>query len=316
MGEVITRIAVILGPTACGKTAASILAAKTLGAEIVSADSIQVYQELDIGSAKPTAEEMQGVCHHMLSVVPVTEAGYSVAAYREAAAECIANIKAKGRLPMVVGGTGLYINAFTYPLQFTQVPGDPNVRQALIQEDQASPDVLYQRLQKIDPVTTKRLHPNDKKRIIRALEVYTVSGRALSSYGNDFSNRAGGETPYDAVQIGLTMPRELLYQRIEQRVDRMMEQGLYAETERLYQAGYSRSLPAMQGLGYKQLLNYFYGECTLEEAVAAIKQETRRFAKRQITWFKRDQRIHWLDVTAFKDTASLAEQIVSTIQER
>lgn len=310
-----TSIAIVLGPTACGKTAASIEAAKQLNAEIISADSIQVYEQLDIGSAKPTQQEMDGVPHHMLGVVPVNDKKYSVAAYRKEADSCIADITKRGKLPLIVGGTGLYINALTYPLRFTEIPGDEAVRAALQAEEEQAPGVLYEKLSQVDSITASRLHPNDKKRIIRAMEVYTVSGKPLSAFGTDFSNDAGEATPYNAIQIGLTMPRELLYERIEQRVDTMLTLGLYEEVKSLFEKGYDRSLPALQGLGYKQLLNHFYGDCTLEEAIAAIKLETRHFAKRQMTWFKRDSRIQWLDVTAYASAEALAQEIVKLIKQ-
>ncbi|MDD3921755.1 MAG: tRNA (adenosine(37)-N6)-dimethylallyltransferase MiaA, partial [Eubacteriales bacterium] len=262
-----------------------------------------------------TQQEMDGVPHHMLGVVPVNDKKYSVAAYRKEADSCIADITKRGKLPLIVGGTGLYINALTYPLRFTEIPGDEAVRAALQAEEEQAPGVLYEKLSQVDSITASRLHPNDKKRIIRAMEVYTVSGKPLSAFGTDFSNDAGEATPYNAIQIGLTMPRELLYERIEQRVDTMLTLGLYEEVKSLFEKGYDRSLPALQGLGYKQLLNHFYGDCTLEEAIAAIKLETRHFAKRQMTWFKRDSRIQWLDVTAYASAEALAQEIVKLIKQ-
>lgn len=301
------HILILLGPTASGKTAASILLAKKLNAEIISADSIQVYRGLDIGSAKPTLEERQGIVHHLLDVVEVDDAAFSVAEYKRHAKRAIADICSRGKVPLVVGGTGLYVNALTYPLQFTSVPGDPIVRERLQLEEQEQPGSLYRRLQQEDPVSAARLHPNDQKRVVRALEVLEVSGRPLSSFGADFENKAQHEIPYHVTQIGLTMDRALLYQRIEQRVDEMMKAGLLEETKKLYDSGYAYTLPALQGLGYKQLLRHLRGETTLTQAVEDIKRETRRFAKRQITWFKRDQRIHWLDVTRYGDLDALTD---------
>ncbi len=295
------HILILLGPTASGKTAASILLAKRLSAEIISADSIQVYRGLDIGSAKPTLEERQGIAHHLLDLVEVDDTGFSVAEYKRQVERAIADICSRGKVPLVVGGTGLYVNALTYPLQFTSVPGNPLVRERLQLEEQEHPGSLYSRLQQKDPVSAARLHPNDLKRVIRALEVLEVSGQPLSSFGADFENKAQQEIAYHVTQIGLTMDRTLLYQRIEQRVDEMMKAGLLEETQKLNDAGYAHTLPALQGLGYKQLLRHLRGETTLAEAVEEIKRETRHFAKRQITWFKRDQRIHWLDVTRYGD---------------
>lgn len=299
------HILILLGPTASGKTAASILLAKKLSAEIISADSIQVYRELDIGSAKPTLEERQGIAHHLLDLVEVDDTTFSVAEYKRQVERAIADICSRGKVPLVVGGTGLYVNALTYPLKFTSVPGDPLVRERLQLEEQEHPGSLYSRLQQKDPVSAARLHPNDLKRVVRALEVFEVSGQPLSSFGADFENKAQQEIAYHVTQIGLTMDRTLLYQRIEQRVDEMMKAGLLEETRKLNDAGYAHTLPALQGLGYKQLLRHLRGETTLAEAVEEIKRETRRFAKRQITWFKRDQRIHWLDVTQYGNLDTL-----------
>lgn len=309
------RIFVLVGPTACGKTAASILLAKKLNAEIISADSIQVYRGLDIGSAKPTVQERQGVPHYMLDVADVTDKEFSVAEFQRRAAMDIQEISFRGKLPLVVGGTGLYINALTYPLQFTSVPGDPEIRAALRQQEAEEAGALYKRLQQVDPQSAKRLHPNDSKRIIRALEVYEVSGRTLTSYGVDFANKASAEPPYRATIVGLTMERAALYERIEQRVDDMMRMGLLNETGRLFEAGYPHTLPALQGLGYKQLLRHLRGETTLKEAVEEIKRETRRFAKRQITWFKRDKRIHWLNTADYENMEALCNAMYSIYKQ-
>ena len=303
-----THILVLVGPTASGKTAVSIELAKLLNAEIVSADSIQVYRGLDIGSAKPTLEERQGITHHMIDVVDASNGSFSVAEYKRLASQCIEDIAARGKLPIVAGGTGLYINALTYPLQFTNVPGDPAVREALQNEQVREPGSLYRRLQEIDPATAARLHPNDGKRIVRALEVYEVSGQPLSAHGADFQNAAGAKPPFDAALFGLNMDRTLLYARIERRVDDMMRTGLLSETRALLDAGLSLDLLALQGLGYKQLLRHLRGETTLSDAVEEIKQETRRYAKRQLTWFKRDMRIRWLDASG-GDARALAEAI-------
>ena len=305
------HILIMLGPTASGKTAASVLLAKKLGAEIISADSIQVYKGLDIGSAKPTMEERQGIAHHLLDMVDVDDTTFSVAEYKRQAELAIADIWSRGKTPLVVGGTGLYVNALTYPLQFTSVPGDPLVRERLQVEERKHPGSLYCRLQREDPASAARLHPNDQKRVIRALEVLEVSGQPLSAFGADFENRAQQEIPYRVTQIGLTMDRALLYQRIDQRVDDMIKAGLLAETKKLHAAGYAHTLPALQGLGYKQLLRHIRGETSLEEAVEETKRETRRFAKRQITWFKRDQRIHWLDVTQYGDLNVLTDEMAA-----
>lgn len=285
----------LVGPTAVGKTAVSIQLAKRMGAEILSADSMQIYRELNIGSAKPTLVEMQGVPHHMLGITPVTDPGFSAARFQRMAMDCIGDILSRGKTPLITGGTGLYVHALTHPLAFTQVPGNPDVRARLLADEASSPGALYRRLQEADPVSAGKLHPNDSKRVVRALEVYEVSGRPLSAFGTDFHNTQQAQTKYLPVIAGLYMEREKLYERINFRVDQMLEAGLLAEVKGLLP--YDRALPALQGLGYKQLLRYFDGEMEYEACIETIKQETRRFAKRQGTWFKRDARIEWFDCT-------------------
>jgi len=294
-------LGLIVGPTACGKTALSIRLAKDLQAEIISADSIQVYKGLDIGSAKPSMEERQGIAHHLLDALPVDSPKFSVAAFQQMAGDCIRDIAQRGKFPLVVGGTGLYVNSLIYPLDFSSAPGDPRRRAELEKMEENEPGFLHEYLKKIDPDSALRLHKNDRKRLIRAIEVYENTGKPIGGGGYDFSNEKEREIPYEPRIVGINMPRELLYARIEKRVDKMMEEGLLEETEALVKAGYDPALPALQGLGYKQLIAYFRGEYSLEEAVERIKQETRHFAKRQITWFKRDTRIRWFDVSALSE---------------
>ena len=303
------EIGMIVGPTASGKTAVSIALAKRLNAEIISADSIQIYKGLDIGSAKPTLAERQGIRHHLLDAIEIDAPKFSVAEYQQMAWVCIEEIHRRGKYPLVVGGTGLYVNALTYPLAFTAVKSDPALRQELTDVEAASPGALYKMLRTLDPDSADRLHPNDTKRILRALEVVKTTGKTMGMYGNDFSNRANVEIPYDPRIAGLTMPRELLYARIEERVDAMMRDGLLEEARGVFESGCDLHLPALQGLGYKQLFEYFQGGYTLPEAVEAIRRETRHFAKRQITWFKRDPRIRWFDVTKYEGSEQLAEAI-------
>ena len=293
-------LGIILGPTASGKTSLGVQVAKRLGGEVISADSIQIYRGLDIGSAKPTREEMEGVPHHMLDVAEVDGAKFSVAAYQQQATAIIRRLQQAHIFPLVVGGTGLYISALTSPLDFTETPGDETLRQALQAQEQREPGSLYAKLQQEDPASAQRLHPNDIKRIVRALEVKQLTGKPI---GAAFSQTASAPCPYALTMVGLTMPRPLLYARIEQRVDQMLEQGLVEEARSIWEKGLDPALPALQGLGYKQLFAYFAGNTSLEAAVAAIKQETRHFAKRQMTWFCRDARIHWLDITQYTPEA-------------
>jgi tRNA dimethylallyltransferase len=289
------QIAVLVGPTACGKTAASIAVSKRLNAEIVSADSVQIYEKLDIGSAKPTPEEMDGVVHHMVGNVPLENA-LSVAQYQQMAFECIEDILGRGKLPLIVGGTGLYINALTTYMDFTQAGADQSFRDAKTREEQQEPGCLHRQLAQIDPPSAARLHPNDQKRIIRALEVFHLTGKTLTQ-----SNLEDAAHPprYQAVLAGLTMPRDMLYERIEKRVDLMFRQGLCQEVKKILEEGYDPELSSLQGLGYKELIAYFQGKCSLEQAMQIIKDDTRHFAKRQWTWFRRDQRIRWFDVSEY-----------------
>lgn len=302
-------IGVLLGPTASGKTELSIELAKRLRAEIVSADSIQLYRGMDIGSAKPTLAQRQGIPHHLLDAVDIGEPAFSVAAYQKMAAQAIQDIAARGKFSLIVGGTGLYINALTYPLSFTEIPADAALRQTLTAQEAQAPGSLHQRLLVVDPASAARLHPNDTKRLVRALEVYTLTGKPIGALGGDFANAAKAPIPYTPRMVGLTMAREQLYARIEARVDAMMQSGLLEEVRRLVSLGYTPDMPAMQGLGYKQLYRYLQGEYALAEAVETIKRETRRFAKRQMTWFKRDARIHWLDTAALTWTQLVEEAL-------
>ncbi len=306
------RILCIVGPTACHKTDASILLAHALDAEIVSADSVQVYKGMDIGSAKPTLLEREGIPHHMIDCMPIDTPSFSVSLFRKLACEAIDGILSRNTLPIIVGGSGLYVNAITNPLNFA-VPSDAAIRKALSDAYDLSPEDVYNSLRQCDPQTAERLHIHDKKRIVRALEVYQCSGKPLSAYGNDFSNSAHSESAYDAAFLGLTMDRDQLHTRIAQRVDMMMQRGLLQEAEAIYAAGYVRSLPAMQSIGYQQLFRYFDGELTLPDAVELIKRDTRRFARRQLTWFRRDTRIHWIDVTQFHENEK--RTILTTAKE-
>lgn len=291
-------IGVLLGPTASGKTALGVAVAKRLEAQIVSADSMQIYRGMDIGSAKPTREEREGVPHHLLDVADIDGPKFSAAEYQRLACNAIETIHAQGRFPLIVGGTGLYINALTCGLDFMETAGDETLRVQLAGQEAKSPGSLYALLEMEDPKAAQRLHPNDTKRLIRALEVKRLTGKPM---GGDFAKGMGPDIPYVPRLAGLTMPRELLYERIEKRVDAMLKQGLEEEARGIWERGYDPNLPALQALGYKQLFVYFAGACSLREAVAAIKRETRRFAKRQMTWFRRDERIVWLDITQYSE---------------
>jgi len=300
------RVICIVGPTASGKTSLSIALAKRLNTEIVSADSVQIFREMDIGSAKPSIEERDGVPHHLIDCLDIDTKGYSVSMFRELCYPILDSLNEQGKVPLVVGGSGLYISAIVDPLQFA-VPSDASIRKVLEEEYKHDRYAVFSELKQVDPLTAERLHPNDEKRVVRALEVYRCSGKPLSYYGNDFRNSEQKKAPYESLQIGLQLDRELLYERINRRVDLMMEAGLLKEAQSIYERGYDRRLPAMLSIGYRQLFQYFDGLCTLEEAIALIKQETRRFAKRQMTWFRRDQRIHWIETDGTDSDCVLAQ---------
>lgn len=307
------RIFVIVGPTASGKTAVSVKIAEWLNAEIVSADSIQIYRGMDIGSAKPTHDEMCGIRHHMIDIVDIDD-DYNVALFRKQAGECIDDIIARGKLPLICGGTGLYVNSLVYPLNFSSAEPSFKRRSELAEIETNAPGTLHLMLNEFDPQTAARLHPNDTKRIIRAIEVYESTGETMSSCGGDFINERNAEIEYQPIIAGITMDRAKLYSRIEHRVDVMMQNGFLNEVKQILNAGFDRSIPALQGLGYKQLIMHLSGECTLDEAVELIKRDTRRFAKRQISWFKRDKRIRWFDADSLVGeelTDSIFEYFVS-----
>lgn len=307
MGETVKqKIFLIVGPTASGKTAVSIDIAELMNAEIISADSIQVYKRLDIGSAKPSIEERRGIPHHLMDFVDIDDTSYNVAVYREKAAECICDIACRGRIPLIVGGTGLYINSLVYPLDFSSAEPDFERRDELLALERENKGVLHEMLKKFDPDTAGRLHVNDTKRIIRAIEVYEQTGVTLSAHGGDFANKREAEIEFEPIIAGITMDRSKLYSRIENRIDIMLEQGLAQEVDSILNDGFDRSLPALQGLGYKQLISYRMGELEFDEAVELIKRDTRRFAKRQISWFKRDKRIRWFNFDKYADALSSA----------
>ena len=279
----------IVGPTASGKTALSVSLAKRVNGEIVSADSMQIYKGLHIASAAPDKEETRGIPHHLFEFLDPGEA-YSVAQYAAAARQCIRQIAARGNLPVVVGGTGLYINALADNLSFLEEKTDFALRKSLEERFEArGAQEMLSELAKIDPETAGRLHPGDRRRIIRAFEVYSLTGKTIAEQ-NLLSRQ--GEREIDPLLIGVTFrDRKLLYERIDLRVDQMMESGLIEEAR----AAYARKNGgAVQAIGHKELFGYFEGACSLAEATEHLKQQTRRYAKRQLTWFRRDERIRWL----------------------
>lgn len=305
-------LAVLVGPTAVGKTEAAIECAKALGAEIISADSMQVYRGMDIGTAKPTDEERQGVPHHLMDCAD-PDVEFNVARYQEMANKAIQDIHGRGRLPLLTGGTGLYIHSILYPMNFTDAGDDPALRKQLQAWcDQEGREALHQRLNTVDPETAARLHPNDVRRVIRALEIFYLTGNKMSEYRQDLK---GIETACNPMIMGLTIKREKLYRRIDQRADQMLAQGLVEEVEGLLAKGYHKDLVSMQGLGYKEVIPVLEDARTLEEAAEILKRDTRRYAKRQWTWFRRDPRVHWIDWDDFNSKDDGIRWIISHFKQ-
>jgi len=285
-------LAVIVGPTAVGKSKIAIELALRLDGEVVTADSMQVYRGLDIGTDKPALGDRKGVPHHLVDVLDPDQR-FNVAEYRKLAHDAIAMIHARGRLPILSGGTGLYVKAVLDEFLFPDEGADYDLRTRLEEEARLlGPQALHRRLAQIDPPTARRLHPNDVRRVIRAIEVYETTGRPLSEH---LAEARAPSPRYRVAIVGLTRPRDVLYRRIEERVDRQIQEGLVDEVKRLMER-YGELPVARQALGYKEITAYLRGECSLERAIEILKRDTRRFAKRQFTWFRKDQRIRWFDL--------------------
>ncbi|MFQ5328667.1 MAG: tRNA (adenosine(37)-N6)-dimethylallyltransferase MiaA [Thermodesulfobacteriota bacterium] len=283
------RVVVIVGPTASGKSSMALDLAEEFDGEIVTADSMQVYRFMDIGTAKPTAEERRRAPHHLIDMVSPDEV-YTVAHYRDDAAAVIDDIHSRGRLIILAGGSGLYIRALTKGL-LDAPPANPALREELEKmEERMGRGYLHNKLREVDPSLADSIHPHNRVRIIRALEVATLTKQPLSRHQNE---HGFGERPYRLLTIGLTMERSLLYRRIEGRVDSMIEDGLEGEVRGLLEMGCSPSLKSMGGLGYKEMAHFIGGGCSREEAIGEIKKKTRNYAKRQLTWFRRDEDVEW-----------------------
>ena len=286
------KVIVIVGPTASGKTSLSIELAKKINGEIVSCDSMQIYKDMNIGSAKPTQEEMQGIKHYLIDVVSPAER-FSVAEYKKQAEKAIEEILSKGKVPIVIGGTGLYADSLIYGIEYQEIEFDEKYRKAL--EIQAQTDdgleMLYNQAKRIDEEAIKKISENDKKRIIRVLEIYHQTGKTKTELEAESRKN---EVKYDYKVFAINMDRQVLYDRINRRVDIMIENGLIQEVENLLKK-YKQFPTAMQGLGYKEVVQYFNKELTKEEMIDKIKQETRRYAKRQLTWFRKNKETIWLD---------------------
>ncbi len=285
------KLIILTGPTAVGKTALSIALAKRLDGEIISADSMQVYKHMDIGSAKIKVEEMEEIPHHLIDLLEPDEE-FNVVRFKELSKEALFGIYERGRLPVVAGGTGFYIQALLYDIDFSEEENHGEIRKKL--ENFATEyggEALHRKLFEIDPVSAKEIHPNNQKRVIRALEFYELNGYPISIHNETQKKRL---SPYDFCYFVLTDDRDVLYEKIEKRVDLMMEEGLLDEVRALKNMGYHKRMVSMQGLGYKELLDYLDGNGTLDEAVSKIKRDTRHFAKRQLTWFHRERDVIWI----------------------
>ena len=306
------KLLVLIGPTAVGKTKLSIELAKAFSCEIISGDSMQVYRGMDIGTAKISEAEMDGVPHHLIDIHEPDEP-FSVSEFQERCNTLIPEITARGNLPFIVGGTGLYVESLCYRYEFADSGADEAFRmeQALFAETQGT-QALHDKLRDIDPESAQRLHPNDTRRVIRALEIYKLTGETLSEQ----LARQKKTTPYDLCLIGLTMDRQMLYNRIEERIDQMMEQGLIEEVQKLRSLGYTPDMVSMQGLGYKEIWPYLDGSATLEEAVYLLKRDTRHFAKRQLSWFRHMQDIQWVDVSEPENFSANYEKVHGIIAGR
>lgn len=305
---------ILTGPTAVGKTKASILLAKAIGGEIISADSMQVYKHMDIGSAKITKEEMQGVPHHLIDVLEPEEE-FHVVKFQQMAKEAMDEIYAKGKIPIVVGGTGFYIQALLYDIDFNEQETDLTYREYLETLAQEKGAVyLHELLEEVDEKAAQEIHKNNVKRVIRALEFYKQTGERISEHNERERQK---ESPYNFVYIVLNDAREKLYQRIDHRVDEMLDLGLVNEVESLKKKGYTKNMVSMQGLGYKEILSYLNQELSLDEAVYILKRDTRHFAKRQLTWFKREKDVIWLDKQKFDyDENKILTWILELLKEK
>ena len=305
------RILIISGPTAVGKTEISVEVAKRINGEVVNADSMQVYRGMDIGTAKITKEEMCGVPHHLFDIVEPTDS-FDVAEYKRRAKACIEEIFQRDHTPILVGGTGFYIQAVLKDIDFDEGDPDPAIRERFQKiANEEGPDRLYDMLKSIDPEAAVAIHPNNIKRVIRALEYHEQTGKLISDHNREQSLKP---SPYDHLYAVLTLPREILYDRIDKRVDLMMESGLIDEVRSLIDRGVPRNSTAMQALGYKEIIPYLDGEYDLDEAIRILKRDTRHFAKRQLTWFKREPASVYFDKSKYTDNSSLISSIIDRLQ--
>ena len=313
MDEKKTPLVIVAGPTAVGKSDTAIALAKKINGAVISADSMQVYRGMDIGTAKITSEEMQGIPHYLIDILNPEEP-FHVVLFQTLAKDAIQEILSSGRIPIVCGGTGFYIQALLYDIDFTETSADPALREELLTlAKEKGPEALHEMLTELDPSAAAKIHPHNIKRQIRAIEYCRLSGTPISEVNERERSKMSA---YNEAYFYLTMDRKTLYERIDARVDQMMDHGLIEEVKRLHAAGYTREMVSMQGLGYKEMLLYLDGEIILEEAVYRIKRDSRHFAKRQMTWMNREKNVLFLRREAFSSTDALVESMCETLREK
>lgn len=311
--DISNNLIVLTGPTAVGKTELSIELAKKVNGEIISADSIQVYKGFDVGSAKITKEEMQGICHHLIDVLEPIES-FNIALFKDMAKAAVKDIQSRGKLPIITGGTGFYIQSLIYDIDFTENEDDGYraTLEKLLQKK--GPMYIHNMLRDIDPKSADSIHYNNSKRVIRALEYYHQTGEQISTHNERESSKT---SPYNFAYFVLNCPRDILYERIDKRVDIMVNQGLVEEVRALVNSfNLTSDMVSMQGLGYKEILQYLKGEITLDEAIYIIKRDTRHFAKRQLTWFKREKDVIWVDKDIHTTTDKQLDFITNVLKEK
>lgn len=302
------KLVIIAGPTAVGKTKISIELAKRINGEIISADSMQVYRGMDIGTAKIMPHEMQGIKHHLIDILEPSDA-FNVVSFAESAKAAVLDIQSRDRIPIVVGGTGFYIRALLYDTDFTENDEDMSYRESLYKlVDEKGPEYIHDMLKMIDPESAEAIHPNNIKRVVRALEFFKKSNQKISDHNNEERMKA---SPYDFHYFALTNTRETLYENIDKRVDKMISDGLVEEVKRLIASGVPRTNVSMQGLGYKEIVAYLLNEISLDDAIYILKRNTRHFAKRQLTWLKREETVEWFDKSIMSEDKILEQMIKS-----
>ncbi len=305
-------LVILTGPTAVGKTALSIELAKRIQGEMISADSIQVYKGMDIGSAKITKEEMCGIPHYLIDVLDPKE-DFNVVRFKQMAMQALDEIYQKNKIPIVVGGTGFYIQALLYDIDFENTEISDYRKELELYEKEHGAYALHERLKEIDPVSYEKIHANNVKRVIRALEFYNDTGYPISRHNETQKQK---ESPYRFVYFVLNDDRQKLYHRIDSRIDQMLDQGLLKEVKSLLDDGCTSDMVSMQGLGYKEFIPYFEGKCSLEDAVTILKRDTRHFAKRQLTWFRREKSVCWLNREDYKTETDLLNAMLSEIKQK